>query len=347
MLRKIWLWHLIGWFTLLSGAFFANLQYYLDDYAWINYSLGVVAYFSVKAIPFYLMYWLSARYFQNRNFPMVTAVVILSLAVGTFAQVYNWWLMQVADYPEMAATWPSRVWYFALNVLLFIAGGRIVRYAELSIVSARRRKELEQARLKAELQLMVARVNPHFLFNTLNNLYALARKQSDLTADGILKLSHIMRYMLDQSEREWVPLSEEVTFMQDFVDLQHLRLEDQFQLEAIWPPLLPSTLLVPPLIFIPVVENIFKHADLSPNSFLRIELKVDAQKIELSTLNRMSEKQPEENSFGLSNLKKRLDLLNIPHELIVKTEDGNFAVFLSISPCSSEDTLIETSIQTR
>ena len=181
-------------------------------------------------------------------------------------------------------------------------------------------------------------MNPHFFFNTLNNIYSLAIVKSDKTAHAVLKLSAIMRYILTETERNLVPLENEVTFIHNYIELQQVRLTDKvqvnFNIEGNTAPL-----LVAPLIFIPFVENAFKYGvSTKEQSSIEINLKVTDHTIYFYAKNYIvhSENNMMENTgIGINNVKRRLELLYPEkHQLSHVSENGYYIVHLEINTLS-------------
>lgn len=175
-------------------------------------------------------------------------------------------------------------------------------------------RETEARQVKAELDLLKAQINPHFLFNTLNNIYSLVVTGHEHAAMSLIRLSSVMRYVLESGKRDLVPLNEEIRFLEDLLALEEIRLEDQCEITF---ELGQETVdcMVPPLLFVPLVENCFKHG-IGPDPRLNqvtITLAVGKEVVICSTVNRVAPKlgkpldQPA--GLGLKNLKKRLEIL--------------------------------------
>ena len=183
---------------------------------------------------------------------------------------------------------------------------------------------------------MKAQLNPHFLFNTLNNIYSLAIVKSDKTAHAVLKLSAIMRYILTETERNLVPLENEVAFIHNYIELQQVRLTEKvqvnFNIEGNTAPL-----LVAPLIFIPFVENAFKHGISFRNaSRISVSLQIKDQSLYFdvyNTIHEGSENDPEKykSGIGLENVGQRLKLLYPnKHELTIRETGKEYFVHLTL-----------------
>jgi two-component system, LytTR family, sensor kinase len=194
---------------------------------------------------------------------------------------------------------------------------------------------IENEKLNAELNFLKSQVNPHFLFNALNNIYALQNKNSSDTGPAILKLSQLARYMLYETSSEFVALDKEISYLKNYIELQKLGLSEQlivkFSVDGD-----PSIKKIKPMLLIPLVENVFKHGlSYVSRSDLSISLRVNSDSIELQTRNEISVKRIEAekaNGIGLINLRKRLELLYPgKHELTIKKEGTTFFTSLKLN----------------
>ncbi|OYZ01239.1 MAG: hypothetical protein B7Y37_08105 [Sphingobacteriia bacterium 28-36-52] len=219
--------------------------------------------------------------------------------------------------------------------LLVITFGACIEVVRRWLQTEQNRKETEHERINTELSFLKSQVNPHFFFNTLNNIYSLAIVKSDKTAHAVLKLSAIMRYILTETERNLVPLENEVAFIHNYIELQQVRLTDKvqvnFNIEGNTAPL-----LVAPLVFIPFVENAFKYGvSTKEQSSIEINLKVTEDIIYFYSKNYIvhSENNMMENTgIGINNVKRRLELLYPgKHQLSHLAENGYYIVNLEIN----------------
>lgn len=196
--------------------------------------------------------------------------------------------------------------------------------------------ELANQQLNSELRFLKAQVNPHFLFNTLNNLYYLAVNQSDQTPEVVAKLSGMMRYMIHESNTETVPLSKEVAYMENYLDLEKLRLNEAvpiaFEVQGEI-----SGARITPLILITFLENAFKHgiSNAREGSWITVRLSVKGQHLHYQVANSIvaqGEKTVREASgIGLVSVRRRLEL-SYPgkHEISVSEDDERYRVDLKI-----------------
>ncbi|MGD0582393.1 MAG: sensor histidine kinase [Bacteroidales bacterium] len=188
---------------------------------------------------------------------------------------------------------------------------------------------------KFELELLKAQLNPHFFFNTLNNIYSLVYKKSDEAPAALMKMSDIMRYMLYESKAEKVPLDKELEYLNDYIELQKLRFTD--------PGFIDYSVKgetanhhIPPMMLLSFVENAFKHGKKRvPNPGILIRIEASEKLLNFFVSNYIIENPVTEphghTGIGLKNIKRRLELLYPgSHDLSVITKDGRFTVDLNI-----------------
>lgn len=180
--------------------------------------------------------------------------------------------------------------------------------------------EKAQEQLEAEISILKAQVNPHFLFNTLNNIYSMSLYDSNKTPEMILKLSQLISYMLYECKDEEVSLEKEIQFIKNYIDLESVRVEDIAKINLNINGEDPGH-KVPPLLFIPLIENAFKHgiSTEQSSSEININLAISENKIDLEINNPIDsleeEKDKEIGGLGIENVKKRLKLLFPDHHI--------------------------------
>ncbi|WP_046242590.1 sensor histidine kinase [Hymenobacter terrenus] len=190
-----------------------------------------------------------------------------------------------------------------------------------------RTKTLENAQLTAELKFLKAQINPHFLFNTLNNLYYLAYKQSPNTTEVIAKLSQMMRYMIEDSNHRQVLLSKEIEYMQNYISLEKLRLNHEIPIRLVVEGSSVEGVHIAPLLFITFLENAFKHgvSNNSPDAWVDVRIHLAAaqcsctvENSKLPTMVRPASEAP--SGLGLQNVQRRLEL-SYPGRYQLRVED--------------------------
>ena len=196
-----------------------------------------------------------------------------------------------------------------------------------------REQQLIREKLESELHFLRAQINPHFFFNTLNNIYGLARKQSKDTAEVVMRLSKLMRFMLYECSGASIPLSREVKIMEDYIELEKLRYDDRLRVESHCQMDNPEQAIAP-LLLLPFVENAFKHgaSELRKDGWIRMQLILQNQQLQFRISNN-HHGEPAENAkgLGLKNVRRQLELLYPQrHQLQVEKTDTAFTVDLTI-----------------
>ncbi|MEQ9090297.1 MAG: histidine kinase [Balneola sp.] len=195
-------------------------------------------------------------------------------------------------------------------------------------------RTLKAEKAEAELALLRSQINPHFFFNTLNNLYSLVVHQSDKAPEVILKLSDMMRYTIYEGKKDKVSLKEEIEYLQGYIDLHKIRYQKEVEIR--FETTEETDLQVAPLLFIVPLENAFKHGveSLRDGAFINVSIKADnkKEKIIFSISNNFEEKESEsEKGIGLENLRQRLELLYPEqHQLDIVKGESEFKITLQL-----------------
>ncbi len=199
-------------------------------------------------------------------------------------------------------------------------------------IQEKKRKEMEKQKLISELSFLKSQVNPHFLFNSLNGIYALSIKKSDKTPEAVLQLSDLMRHMLYESEKEEVALEKEVQYLRNYIQLQKLRMPEGSQVIFDVAGDIPGKTIAP-MLLIPFIENGFKHGAAANGVNIQIKLQVKGDVLTFDMINNVSKAASKDTSsgIGLVNVRKRLDLLyGDKYHLDYKESNGNFVVHLQL-----------------
>ncbi len=276
--------------------------------------------------PVYFHFFVLEKFFYRKKYVIYAALFISTMAlyIYLFTLFSPFVFNAETDYYSSAA--------FIFFIVLIATSLKVIKR---SISERFLLQEIKSKQVQTELELLKTQINPHFLFNTLNNLYGMARKQEKATADGIARLSHLMRYMIHDSQVDRISLDKEIDQIKRLIELQKLRFskEDKididFKIEG-----LTKTVLIPPMLMIPFVENAFKHGiSLKAPSFIHIRLKAEPEVLQLSIRNSCHDIPSQKNEFnsgiGLQNVKRRLELLYPDsHELITRKTGDIYEVKL-------------------
>lgn len=201
------------------------------------------------------------------------------------------------------------------------------------------RKIVEKANIQSELQFLKTQLNPHFLFNSLNAIYALSVKKSPDTSQAIVNLSELMRYMLYEADKDLVPLGKELEYIKSYVQLQRLRLSDSENVNLNISGE-DKGKVIPPLLFISFIENAFKYGtDYKGKTDVRINLSIEGTSIKLFVKNKIGvfNRSSKSSGIGLENVRNRLKLLYPnAHELVVENNGETYTVNLTLTELKLE-----------
>ncbi|MBC7851739.1 MAG: histidine kinase [Chitinophagaceae bacterium] len=216
-------------------------------------------------------------------------------------------------------------------VIFFAVIRHIYAYNKLKRVA----QELRIQKQEAELNYLKSQTNPHFLFNTLNNIYSLSLDKSDLAPESILRLSKILRFMLYEASGDFIAIEQELKIISDYIDLERLRYDDTLKINFNH-HIEDMRQALPPLLMIPLVENAFKHgvSETRNHPFVDIHLAVKDLRLKLMVKNSVDEHQDElviKENIGLSNLRRQLQLLYTDFELLIERKQGIFIATLKIN----------------
>lgn len=279
-------------------------------------ALVIFGYFGMVNISiFYLNYLFILPTFLNRKKYLSTALAMVTLAIaGSFikcALAYYYYELIILREGKMAAVafWD---YFFTAMVIscFFIFLSTVLKFMADWFKNEKIKSTLENEKLHSELAFLKSQINPHFLFNSLNNIYSLAYQKSTKTPEAILKLSEIMRYMLYESNGNEVPLANEIRYLENYIELQKLRFKEdpniQFEVRGD-----VSYLSIIPLVLISFVENAFKHGVATDKEHpIKIYLNAERGKLYFQLINKKSNLNKDETGgIGLQNVQRRLDLL--------------------------------------
>ena len=224
---------------------------------------------------------------------------------------------------------------YSVGAVLFFG---IVRHIYNYVKLKQSAQQLRIASQQAELNYLKSQTNPHFLFNTLNNIYSLARDKSDLAPESILRLSKILRYMLYETSAPYTAIEQDLRIIDDYIELEKLRYDDSLHVNFNY-DLEDRKQGLPPLLLIPLVENAFKHgvSETREHPFVNIHLSVKNRMLVFTVENSTGEtieSDTVKENIGLSNLRRQLELLYTDYSLSLQPGDGRFVAVLKINLAS-------------
>lgn len=277
----------------------------------------------------------------RKNILLVFFILFITLLFYSFG-LYGWrflwiWIGVYKNYtPQLSHLKGVEVHtQFSIASIIFFA---IVRNIYNNVQLREKNNQLMIEKKEAELNYLKAQTNPHFLFNTLNNIYSLARDKNDLAPESILRLSKILRFMLYETGGNAIAIADELKIMQDYIELEKLRYDATLSV-TFKTAIENEKQLLPPLLLIPLVENAFKHgvSETRSNPFVSIDLLVQQQELLFTVKNSTDENDDQvlvNENIGLSNLRRQLQLLYKEYDLSVGKQHAVFTALLRINLAS-------------
>lgn len=334
ILNHIFLWvsiyivytYMMSFYEDLEGRMVANL---------VNVPLFMLAYYFLRYVQ------IPYLYNQGKMIQFVLSIIVSSFVIGSICRINGiLWMDEYFGRGEEDIPFITMGAYLLKTVRYYTPAMAILAWES----HQERRKELERMQLLEkekianELKFLKAQINPHFLFNTLNNLYSYVVNQSPKAPDMIMQLSGILDYVLYKSQKKEVPLCSEVNTIEHFLKLEQIRYGDRLQVNFKTEG--NMTIPISPLILLSIVENAFKHGASGDIDSPKIDIAITEKEgtIFCHAWNTKSQYQGEINDaykegIGLTNIKRQLNLVYPnQHELIIKDEENAFSLSLSINP---------------
>lgn len=327
--------HTIFWLLFLGLPVTSSL---LSEKASPGLLQYLVVFGLLNLLNFYACYFfISLFVLKNARSLRLLWILLPVLIFFTCLRIFAEYTIEYLYNPEgtAAMTWYISAIRHAINTLIFTVISTLITFFFGWIKSQKQKNDLEKQNQQAELAILRSQINPHFLFNTLNNLYSLVYRKSDEAPGALMKLSDILRYMLYESAAEKVELDKEIAYIRSFIELQQLRLST--------PDFIKLNIkgnsggrLIPPMLLITFVENAFKHGNkgvTAPGIVINIENNSDEFIFEISSFlakGQLQNKDPNR-GIGLQNVKRRLELMYPGrHDLLVGFGEEKFYVKLRI-----------------
>lgn len=338
-----WLIHCLFWLLMFGFPFIFINSRSSELITWEAYSGFVVMLVSTMFV-FYANYiYLVPRFlFRKQTLFFILANVLLIVVTAFLVH----WVMESLPHDKLPPPQRHGPPLSAEEMNLRLLFGNITRFIFTVTISVAlrmtigwymvdaQRKELEKSRAEAELQNLKSQLNPHFLFNTLNNIYSLIAISQERAQEVVHDLSRLLRYVMYDSSQPFVPLEKELDFLRNYIELMRIRLPGHVRVDS-YVSVDDPQIAIAPLLFISLIENAFKHgvSDRVP-SFIGFDIRQKGKEITCVILNSHFPKTPDDKSgsgIGLPNLHKRLELLYPGRfELQCGREGDNYRAYLSI-----------------
>jgi len=317
--------HILLWAAFLSIPLLIPSK--KPDPPFIDYIYPLV-FIGMTILPVYVHFYIFERFLSRKRFIAYAVLLVTTIIVTVI--LYRGIIVPVFNKQG------------SLSSLILVISFMIILTTALKTIKAGFRQrllfqEIKSKQLQTELDLLKTQINPHFLFNTLNNLFGMAQMQKPAAAEGIARLSHLMRYMIYDSNVDLIGLEKEIEQINRLIELQKLRFSEEDDITIDFKTKGDiGRVRIPPMLLIPFVENSFKHGiSLEKPSFIYIDLSVESNNLEFSVRNSIHSvkevKEEIESGIGLRNIRRRLELLfSETHDLIIHNSDKEFEVRLNL-----------------
>lgn len=335
--HRVFLLHFFFWWVYLS-FFFYQISARGRDLEWDQAIIRTAVHVAFNMLVAYLNYFIFLpRFLERKKIRRYLLEFFIPFAIIMFFRVHLQRYL-VDGYAYEVEYFYSKIYIVQITattlfVVIFVG---LLRFAKDWFDLEAKKKEVENEKLTAELNFLKAQINPHFLFNTLNNLYYLAYTKSDNTTEVIAKLSQMMRYMIYESNHPKVLLSREIEYMENYISLERLRLNNQIPIRFTVEGNV-GAIKIAPLILITFLENAFKHgvSGNNPDAWVNLSLWLDGKECVFRVENSKPQtltSGTEKSGIGLQNVKRRLEL-SYPgqHQLTMNDSAEKYTVELKLN----------------
>lgn len=342
-------------YQIIFWIFYWAINVYLDFYwvkenikGWDDYkiisktSLGALLYIlPLIALAYYLVFIAFEKIVQKKKSLIMNVIIILipyiiaiCMAIVIVRLIVFPFIYENAFMPGNLFFDPRR--FLSIMIEAAFPAGLLMslKYVDTQVASKELEKNLIKEKLSTELQFLKNQLNPHFLFNTLNNIYALTRKKSSKAPEVVMKLSELLNFMLYESHKETISIEREVKFLEDYLSLEKIRYTDG--LTVVFNKKIDDSLQqIAPLLLLPLVENAFKHgaSENHFDSFIHIDLTLQNQQLFFSIENSFEETTENKklNNIGLPNTSRQLELLYREQKIVIDKAQQVFKVKLAVN----------------
>lgn len=318
--------HVILWVVWI-GYPLINTDYDNPDAVTFTKMLLIVRFVEVPLFYLIVLY-LIPKVFRERGVTIYLIIVTLVSIIYIFLEDR----LKFVINPDYKRSYTFFIFFPVLFIAAIATGyGLVTEFLQ----EERRRQEERQEKMKSELSFLRSQISPHFIFNVLNSIVYLIRSKSDLAEPITIKLSELIRYMLYETDLKQVPISKEVAYLKNYIDLQKVRYGEDVAIKVSIKGN-DSSLTIEPMLLIPFVENAFKHGiGIVNDPFIEVDLNYNGHEVDFKVKNKIAPETREEKDFssgiGLKNVKRRLELLYPnEHSLVIDDSNDIFTATLNI-----------------
>ena len=331
--------HILFWIYMLNQAFFPVYLNKIDTKLLLDniYLKDIFITTLLNIVVFYTIYFIIPKFLRySRKWYIFPFVILLAAALSAIRlpiEIAYWKYIVRMPASELQFQY-EWIWATLKYTLIISIYAMLIRFSIDWFEAQKYKDELIKERQASEIALLRSQVNPHFLFNTLNNIYSLVYNKSAEAPEAVMKLSSIMRYMLYDSNTDLVAVNKEVEYLNSFIELQQLRLAQKRFVEIKVNGSMENRTIAP-MLLIPFVENAFKHGEKNHEPGIIIHLNLEPDRLIFTVANyiKLNNQVTNEDTggFGLDNIKRRLGLLYPgKHDLKISTIHEMYKIDLTI-----------------
>jgi len=345
--KRIWL-HIAFWTIYVAQDIFLQFSYmqrFIQDIP-VGKQLLMATETCLLILPIkMLLTYFAVYYFLNAVlanpkkifFPLLAMIGMTVLCVILFRVVYFYYINPVVySGIETHSTLFGilTIWTTFLEIGFVAAIAAVIKFVRLQLKSRETEKNLIKEKLETELKFLRNQTNPHFLFNTLNNIYSLALRKSDETPEIVMKLSKLLNFMIYESRKQTISIGEEVKILDDYIEIERIRYDSRLDISFIR-EIDNENEQISPLLLLSFIENSFKHgaSESRFESFIHIEMEVKKGILNFSVANNKenNHSQHKGGNIGLANTRRQIELMYTEYALNVEEKENRFNVFLMIN----------------
>ncbi len=346
-MRRVFL-HTAFWLAYIAQDVllqFTYMETYLRGIPFISQVIMAIKAASIIVIPkllvtYYLLCITVKEILNDKKkliWPAIKIVVVFAAGIVLFRGLYFYYInpyvfLGKEHQPPLFSI--QNIFVALLEIGFIAAVAVIIKFVRIHLASMKKEKSLVREKLETELKFIRSQTNPHFLFNTLNNIYALARKKSDDTADVVMKLSKLLRFMLYETTNKQIKISDELKILDDYLELEKLRYNGRLTISFLR-EIDNDSEQIAPLLLIPLVENAFKHGASESRflSFIHLDIKLQDHILifNIENTKEPTAKKLASENIGLTSVRRQLELMYGEHDVVVQNEATLFKVFLKIN----------------
>lgn len=343
---KYKLYHIPFWclyhYLWLSVAF-GNPFKAAANIVFLPYSVKYLFYVVLEALAVYFnLYYLIPKYFETKRYPTYFTFLSLTIISTALLIVSGYYISSDLTGKSLRELYGngSNCFYYFMGYALPSAFASMTLAMTIKLLKnrmqeERRQERIEKEKLETELKFLKHQFNPHFLFNSINSIFILIRKNPKLASSALAKFSDLLRHQLYECNDQQIPLSKEINYLKNFIELEKLRQSAALKVEFMAADFYADHLGIAPFILMTFVENAFKHVAKDPDrsGCILIQLSLDHQQLELTVINTIGEDTGSSvGGIGLKNVQRRLELVYPgQHQLSISLTDSLYTVSLQLA----------------